>query len=855
LERRARSLFAGCVLLLGCRRGALSGDGGAGMIDPGGRDATIGDGSPGSDASGGDAPPGNAAWSAWPLPNHDPASTRRSPFVGPQAPVDRLALDASAAAMVIGTDGTLYATGWGDTHPIVAVDPATGAQRWSFTPEPSVPTTVNPFSPSIAAGPEGNIYVAYHQGAFYALDRDGFVRWQYTTGKTGQSGDLSTFSAPMVDAGGRVYVGEASVIYAFESDGRSAWQYDTRALPGAAPAGIAADGTVYVTESYGALHALGRDGAQLWTAPSTAATPAFSGLMVREDGTLLFAYLGDRQFGALDDAGNLLWRRSGQFAGFALGSDGAPYGADGTGLLRLARDGSTVWQAAAGGSGAIVDAAGTVYSAAQGSIAAVGADGVLKWELRTADPAVPASALWVPVLYAIGGDGTLYASIKGTIHAIGGGGPCEGNPVDCDDHNPCTVDRCDPQAGCVHAPKCVSSSLCTGAGCGLDGTCTFASAVDGIACDDGIACSEGDSCRNGQCTAGSSACAPAGAWPAAAHDAQHTHATTLLGPAAPTPKWTSPVPGVSTFVIADDGTILATDGQQVETISPDGAVAPLAAVPAFDLALRQDGGIYAMTREPANVLRSLGADGTPRWAFDTTPLSPPAIGPSGVVYAMTRTGLVALTPDGATLWKVPTGGGFASPAVGPDGTAYALCPDLWAIAPDGRVNCTRPVGWGANLVVGPAGTTYVIVDSAVRAIDASGADVWTWSPGAYAAFAPALSPGGDLILIAGNTIYRLDAATGALRSMLTPPMPAQYTQQLTAPIVDGNDVLYVIANTTDNTFQPQTQATVYAIDRSDRTIWTAAFPRGTGASGGALAIGPGRTLYVTIRNALQAIGP
>src|SRR5678810_957134 len=47
------------------------------------------------------------------------------------------------------------------------------------------PTGVPPQSPSIAVGPEGNVYVAYRQGAFYALAPDGSVRWQFTTGKSG----------------------------------------------------------------------------------------------------------------------------------------------------------------------------------------------------------------------------------------------------------------------------------------------------------------------------------------------------------------------------------------------------------------------------------------------------------------------------------------------------------------------------------------------------------------------------------------------------------------------------------------------------------------------------------------------
>jgi outer membrane protein assembly factor BamB len=396
-----------------------------------------------------------------------------------------------------------------------------------------------------------------------------------------------------------------------------------------------------------------------------------------------------------------------------------------------------------------------------------------------------------------------------------------------------------------------------GAGCRPDGTCDFATVFDGIACDDGIACSEGDFCWNGQCTAKSSSCAPAAeAWPMAAHDAQRTRATALLGPATPATKWAGPVPGVSAFVIAGDGTIYAADGQKVQSINPDGVATPLATVPALDLALRQDGGLYATTYGLSNGLRALRADGLAQWTFESTSLSVPEIGPSGALYAMARPDLIAIGPDGAPLWKVRTGGAVVAPAVGPDGTIYALCPDLWAVAPDGRVKWKRSIGVAGNLVVGPGGTTYVMLDGGVRAIRADGADVWEWSLGSSATFTPALSAGGDLILTAGPAIYRLDASTGTPRSTVSPPAPAQTYQQLTAPVVDGNDVLYVIANATDsNSFQPETQVTVFAIDRTDQILWSAQLTRGVSAAGGLLAIGPGRTLYVTLNNTLQVIGP
>ena len=836
----------------GCTRRPLApDDAGAGTI---GRDGSAGalDGST-------RGPQQNAAtWSAWPLSNHDPANTRRSPNVGPQVPVEKFALDVSPQKMVIGADGTIYASDWGGSYPVHAFDPATGARRWSFVPTPSVPTTVPPSSPEIAAGPEGNLYVAYQGGGFYALAGDGLVRWQFTTGRTSPSGDASVFRNPLVDGAGRVYVGERSVVYAFESDGRLAWQLDTRAERGVFPSALAADGTLYLTEEYGGLHAVDRAGAIRWTLPRSPSVPFISSPIVRDDGSLLFSLLGDKQFGVVDAGGAIVWQKPGSF-GFALGAGDSPYIFDARGVLRLSRDGTVVWQALAGGRGAIVDAAGTVYSAATATIDAIDANGVVKWEFRAVDTDVPGSAVAVPILLAIGGDGTLYAGYGGRIHAIGGGGPCEGAAIDCDDHDPCTVDRCDPTRGCAHEPKCVSSGSCMTASCAADGACTFAAAPLRTPCDDGIACSQDDACQQGQCIATASTCGLAGTWPSAGHDERHTRAG-LLGPATPALAWSSAGPSVSTYVIADDGTIFAAGGEGVRTISPEGVETPFAAVAAVDLALRKDGGLYATEQPSAGMLHSLDPTGASQWTFQPVapPLWPPVVPTVGAIYAASRFELYALAPDGSTRWRLPTGGAGTTepPGVGPDGTIYALCPDLWAIAPDGRVKWKRPVGWATGLVVGVTGTVYVLLDGGVRAIDISGADVWTWSLGASARFAAALGgSGGPLVLTARSTVYRLNLSDGTLISSLTPPAPARTVQELAPPIIDPSSTVYVIGNAVDSdSFQPLTQATVFAIDFRDQILWTAAFPRATGASGAGLAVGPGRRLYLTVHGKLHAIG-
>ena len=113
-----------------------------------------------------------------------------------------------------------------------------------------------------------------------------------------------------------------------------------------------------------------------------------------------------------------------------------------------------------------------------------------------------------------------------------------GLPRDCDDGNPCTADRCDAVAGCLHDPApfegrpcddgsactdqdrcaggaCIGSQVacddgdpCTVDACDASTGCTHATAgADGAACDDGDPCTETDACGDGICT-GERVCGP-----------------------------------------------------------------------------------------------------------------------------------------------------------------------------------------------------------------------------------------------------------------------------------------------------------------------------------------------------------
>jgi hypothetical protein len=103
---------------------------------------------------------------------------------------------------------------------------------------------------------------------------------------------------------------------------------------------------------------------------------------------------------------------------------------------------------------------------------------------------------------------------------------CSGTPRDCDDHNQCTQDGCDAAAGCTHQPlngtvcddhnactsmdsciagvckgqpvTCNDSNPCTADSCDIATGCVY-STVSGVPCDDSNPCTSNDACHLGLC--------------------------------------------------------------------------------------------------------------------------------------------------------------------------------------------------------------------------------------------------------------------------------------------------------------------------------------------------------------------
>jgi hypothetical protein len=84
----------------------------------------------------------------------------------------------------------------------------------------------------------------------------------------------------------------------------------------------------------------------------------------------------------------------------------------------------------------------------------------------------------------------------GDDHCSGVDATCTGSPVDCDDHEPCTIDECDATDGCRHTAHldgttCPALDLCRGPATCRDGVCDPGRV---LACDDGQACTD-DGCE------------------------------------------------------------------------------------------------------------------------------------------------------------------------------------------------------------------------------------------------------------------------------------------------------------------------------------------------------------------------
>ena len=340
----------------------------------------------------------------WPMCQHDPQHTGRSPITGPGTPKKHWAFATksyiSAASPAIAMDGTLYIGSRDDNLYALNMD---GTQKWVFKTNNSIYSTP-------AIGADGTIYLGAYDGNLYAIKPDGTKKWSYPI-------SYDAYSSPVIGTDGTIYIA-SDQLYAINPNGTKKWTCAIGSYGSYSSPALAADGTIYVASYDGYLYAIKPSGTQSWKFATTSSYIDYSSPTVAADGTI---YLGGDMLYAVKPDGTKKWTytTSGTlYCTPALAADGTVYLGDMNGhIYALNADGSKKWDTYAGyavyDSSPIIGGDGVIYIGADDSnIYAFNADGTKKWTY-----AVGTGSLNSP---ALGIDGALYlGSSDAHVYAIG----------------------------------------------------------------------------------------------------------------------------------------------------------------------------------------------------------------------------------------------------------------------------------------------------------------------------------------------------------------------------------------------------------------------------------------------------
>lgn len=283
-------------------------------------------------------------------------------------------------------------------------------------------------------GADGTTYVGSADSWFYAIGRSGRLRWRFKTGNLIDSAATIDDTSNVYVPSGDEYLYRLRTGPGLSRARRMVWRFHARQPPGSAQlvdwwegnVELGPDGTLYAGNTGSTAYAINRDGTLKWmhafgNSPWTAAARA-------ADGTSYWGSL-DLFVHALDRNGNELWKTP--TIGFVISSPA------------LSKDGSTLYigsfdsnlYALDTATGAVkwtfdtdehiysspaLDEApdGTlraiVFGSTDGSVYAVNPDGTLKWRYETGDvirssPAIGRAPGGGEVVYVGNGAGTVFA--------------------------------------------------------------------------------------------------------------------------------------------------------------------------------------------------------------------------------------------------------------------------------------------------------------------------------------------------------------------------------------------------------------------------------------------------------------
>ncbi len=188
-------------------------------------------------------------------------------------------------------------------------------------------------------------------------------------------------------------------------------------------------------------------------------------------------------------------------------------------------------------------------------------------------------------------------------------------------------------------------------------------------------------------------------------------------------KWSVPfkVNAAGSPVVGSDGTIYFNDESFLNAISPDGK---------------------KLGKYPS------GSDGN---------LYPPAIGPNGMIYCGTSSGLAAKFPTGDLKWTASTIRCYA-PSVGADGTIYTVNIAGWfmAVRPDGTTLWSQQLAKHKSPPVVTANGISIWHGYSVMAFDAAGNRLWEYANGGVPM--DAITGPNPMVLSADGRVYFYAAA-------------------------------------------------------------------------------------------------
>jgi hypothetical protein len=302
--------------------------------------------------------------SPWPMFQHDPQHTGRSPHAGPTnlAPKWRFRVEGVPGSPVIGPDGAIYvATGDTDldhSGSLYAVNP-NGTLRWRYPfgtePETGCGLVAGFTTPAVAA--DGTVYIHTQSSQpcvagpsrLYAINPDGTTKWVYPM--NGGAGVFigDNLSAPAIASDGAIVVASNDTgLYAINPDGTTRWVVSPSATSISTSPAIGPDGTIYV--QVGDLFAYDPNGNLKWSAPVSGAIPDDHSPSVGADGTIYACGEFPDACHALSPAGSEIWSiplRAGSAMTPAISGDRTIYfaGGEDRSIVAVNPNGSRRWTA------------------------------------------------------------------------------------------------------------------------------------------------------------------------------------------------------------------------------------------------------------------------------------------------------------------------------------------------------------------------------------------------------------------------------------------------------------------------------------------------------------------------------